>query len=43
MAGERGKLDLSEGGKREQKSKRHLFVVYYCLSSGQKPVPSKVF
>ena len=36
--GEGGKRELAEGGKREQKSKRHSFVVYYCLSSRQKPV-----
>ena len=41
--GEGGKRELTEGGKRQQKSKRHSFVVYYCLSSSQKPVLSKFF
>ena len=31
--GEGGKRELSEGGKWEQKSKRHSSVDYYCLSS----------
>ena len=31
--GEGGKRELSEGGRWEQKSKRHSSVVYYCLSS----------
>ena len=40
--GEDGKRDLSEGMIWVQNLKRHLLVVYYCLSSSQKTVPCKV-
>ena len=37
------RIRLGLSWKREQKLRRHSYVVYYCLSSSQKPVPGKMF